>query len=117
MKVVFHPDTPFAPEDFTPVDPARVIAGAPMSAHKVIYTSESGEMCSGAYASTPGKWRVSYTEDEFCTLISGEVILTPEGGESAAFKAPDSFMIPRGFVGTWESVTPVHKFFVIYEKT
>jgi len=32
------------------------------------------------------------------------------------YRAGDSFLIPSGFKGTWETIEPVRKFFVIYEK-
>ncbi len=46
----------------------------------------------------------------------GHVRLTNDKGEAQDFKAPESFLVPSGFAGTWEAVTPVRKFFVIYEK-
>jgi uncharacterized protein len=109
---------PFAEEDYAPVDTEKVISGTPRQAFRVLYTSASEDFCTGIYACTPGKWRVSYTEDEFCTLTSGSIILTnADGNVAQRFNAPDSFLIPSGFSGTWEALTAVQKNFVIYEKT
>ena len=105
------------PADFEPVDAAKVIEGTPRQAFRVTYTSASGDFCTGIYACTAGKWRVSYSEDEFCTLTKGTVRLTNAAGDTQEFKAPDSFLIPSGFAGTWEAVGDVQKNFVIYEKT
>mgnify|MGYP001335441289 CR=1 FL=1 len=117
LSVLSFPTTPLAAADFEPVDAAKVIEGNPQQAFRVTYTSASGDFCTGIYACTAGKWRVSYTEDEFCTLTKGTVRLTNAAGEAQEFTAPDSFLIPSGFNGTWEAVGDVQKNFVIYEKT
>lgn len=117
LSVLSFPTTPLAAADFEPVDAAKVIEGNPQQAFRVTYTSASGDFCTGIYACTAGKWRVSYTEDEFCTLTKGTVRLTNAAGEAQEFTAPDSFLIPSGFSGTWEAVGDVQKNFVIYEKT
>jgi uncharacterized cupin superfamily protein len=82
----------------------------------MLYSSKSDEFHSGIYECTAGKWNVTYAEDEFCTLIEGSLRMTNEAGETQAYTAPDSFLIPSGYKGTWEAVTPIRKFFVIYEK-
>jgi uncharacterized cupin superfamily protein len=116
MKAIPYPATGPDSIDLTPVDAEKVISGAPRGGHYILHSSESGEFSSGVYVCTPGKWTVSYDEDEFCTLVEGAVIISSENGEAQAFKAPCSFMIPSGFRGAWEALTPVRKFFVIYEK-
>lgn len=116
MKAVFFPSDPLKDAEWTEIEPEKVLSGRPMSAYKVLYTSPSEEFFSGVYECTTGKWRVSYTEDEFCTLIEGVVRLMDERGVLQEFKAPASFLIPAGFTGTWESATKVRKFFVIYQQ-
>lgn len=117
MKIIPYPAEPLKDPAWEEVAAERVIAGAPKSSYHMLYSSKSGEFHSGIYECTPGKWQVSYSEDEFCTLIEGTVRLTGESGETQEFTAPGSFLIPSGYKGTWEAVTPVRKFFVIYEKT
>jgi len=117
LSVLSFPIAPLASDAFEPVDAAKVIEGSPLQAFRVTYTSASGDFCTGIYACTAGKWRVSYSEDEFCTLTKGTVRLTNTVGEMQEFTAPDSFLIPSGFSGTWEAVGDVQKNFVIYEKT
>ena len=117
LSVLSFPSAPLAATDFEPVDAAKVIHGAPEQAFHVTYTSASGDFCTGIYACTAGKWRVSYREDEFCTLTKGTVRLTNAAGETQEFTAPASFLIPSGFSGTWEAVDDVQKNFAIYEKT
>ncbi|MFN7113041.1 MAG: cupin domain-containing protein [Alphaproteobacteria bacterium] len=117
MQVIRLSPAPLADADRSPVDAAKVLDGTPDQAFDVVYTSQSGELSAGIYECSAGKWRVSYSEDEFCTLTEGTVRITDADGQTTEFRAPDSFMIPAGFNGTWEAVTPVRKFFVIYEKT
>jgi uncharacterized cupin superfamily protein len=115
-KVIPYPVTPLK-DGWTAVDKDRVTEGAPRQVFKVFYTSKSEELSSGIWQCTIGKWRVSYSEDEFCTLIEGHVRLTNDKRETQEFKAPACFMIPAGYKGLWEALTPVKKFFVIYEKS
>ena len=116
MQAIPFPTMPLENAERSAVPADKVISGTPEAAHKILYSSPSGEFHAGIYESSIGKWKVSYTEDEFCTLLEGEVILTNAKGEARDFQAPQSFLIPAGFEGTWESVTNVRKYFVIYEK-
>ena len=96
--------------------PGNVISGAPQTSVQNYYTDKSGSFFSGIWESTPGKWSISYTEDEFCTILQGRVVLTDESGKSESFKAGDAFVIPAGFKGTWETVEKVRKFYAISER-
>ena len=116
MKIIPFPAEPLKDAEWTPVAPEKIISGHPKSAYKVLYTSKTEEFTAGIYECTPGKWKVSYAEDEFCTLIEGHLRMTSDKGEAQEFKAPDSFLIPSGFSGAWEPLSHLRKFFVIYEK-
>lgn len=116
MKIIPYPAEPMKDPEWNEVAEERIISGTPKSAYGMLYSSKSDEFHSGIYECTAGKWKVTYNEDEFCTLIEGKVRLTNEEGDTQEFTAPDSFLIPSGYKGTWEAVTPVRKFFVIYEK-
>lgn len=69
----------------------------------------------GFWAAQPGKADIHYTKDELCTLLEGEVRLTDETGQTETYVAGDTFVIPKGFKGVWETVKPVRKFFAVYE--
>lgn len=116
MKAIAFPQAPLADTEWTSVAPDRILAGAPQSTYRVIYTSKSGDLTTGIYECTAGKWTTSYSEDEFCTLIEGHLRMTSEDGTVQEFKAGDSFLIPSGYKGIWEPLTTLRKFFVIYEK-
>lgn len=109
-------DVEFSADDWSAVEPDRIIEGTPQSAAKVLYASSDDKFCAGIYACTAGKWKVSYSEDEFCTLIEGSVTLSDENGAAQTFSAPASFLIPAGFKGFWEPHGNLRKYFVIYEQ-
>ncbi len=93
---------------------ARVRLGENSTTH-VWYTDPTNKVCAGFWASEDFKGSVTYSEAEFCTLLTGEVRLTDQYGLTETYRAGDSFMIPAGFQGHWETVEPVRKFFMLYE--
>lgn len=117
MKVISCTDAPLDSALFEKIASDRVIKGTPAAAHHIFYSSASNDFNTGIYECTPGKWRIEYSEDEFCALLSGTIQLVSDDGDTQEFTAPASFVIPSGYRGTWEAITPVRKFFVIYEKT
>lgn len=98
-----------------PVAADRVIAGAPVQTTWLEYADPAGTFFVGRWRCTPGKWRIAYTEQEYCLLLSGSSVLTGEDGHAVALYAGDAFVIPAGFRGTWEVVETTTKRFVIHE--
>ena len=84
---------------------------------KMWYGSPDGAFKTGFWAAQPGKSDIHYTKDELCTLLEGKVRLTATDGTVATYSAGDTFLIPNGFKGTWETIEPVRKFYAIYQKT
>jgi uncharacterized cupin superfamily protein len=105
--------TPVEAEHSAP-DPQKLISGRPVHTTRNHYTDAAQQFFSGVWASTEGKWRVSYAEHEFCALLEGHVRIASDDGSVAEFHAGDSFVIPAGFCGTWETVTACRKLYVIY---
>jgi uncharacterized cupin superfamily protein len=95
--------------------PEKLIEGNPRQTIWMHYTDPSSQFMVGIWRSEPGKWRVNYTEEEYCHMLEGVSILTSDSGDAATVKAGDSFVVPRGFVGTWEVIETSRKRFVIYE--
>jgi uncharacterized protein len=91
--------------------PDRVIAGDPVFTSWTL-EDRDGLYC-GIWESTPGAWRVSYDEWEYCRILSGVSILTEEGGAPVTLRAGDSFVLRPGFRGVWEVVETTRKDFVI----
>ena len=104
-----------AVDGISPAIPAdRVVGGNPEQNLFNQYQDPSKQMLSGAWDCTPGKWQADYSaKSEFCYIISGKVVLTDEDGVESTFVAGESFVIPQGFMGTWEIVEPVQKYYVI----
>ena len=95
--------------------PDRVLGGDPQHTARNFFSDSTGQLFAGVWESTPGRWRVRYTENEFCHITSGEVRIESSSGESWRFKAGDSFVIPAGFSGIWDVSQPLRKLYVIFE--
>jgi uncharacterized cupin superfamily protein len=104
-----------AVDGVSPAFPAeRVLGGSPEQNLFNQYQDQSKQMLSGTWDCTPGKWQADYSaKSEFCYILSGKVVLTDEDGVATTFVAGDSFVIPQGFMGTWEVVEKVQKLYVI----
>lgn len=105
---------PIAAES-APVEPAKVLAGEPVATIANHYSDPGAKFHCGTWSSTPGRWRVAYTEHEFCHLLEGRVRLCGDDGSVREFVAGDTWVIPSGFTGTWETLEPARKHYVIYE--
>ncbi len=97
--------------DITRPDPAKVISGDPV--HTTWNLEDSGGLCAGLWQSTPGRWRVSYSEWEYFRILSGYSILTGADGSVTQLHAGDSLIIRPGFAGVWEVVQTTLKDYVI----
>jgi len=93
----------------------KLIEGNPLQTVWVHYTDPSGRFVSGAWLSEKGKWRIAYSEDEYYHMLEGRSVITGTGGDPVTVVAGDSFVIPRGFVGTWEVLERTRKEFAIHE--
>ena len=68
------------------------------------------DMHSGDVIVRVGVWEAgvskTYLEDypftEYVLMISGHLVLTNEDGTSNEFKAGDTFVMPKGWSGTWD---------------
>jgi uncharacterized protein len=90
----------------------RVISGSPVFA---TWNAEErdGRLYAGIWQSSPGKWRISYDEWEFCHILSGISVITEDGGEARRVTTGDSFVLRPGFQGTWEVLETTRKEYVI----
>ena len=63
----------------------------------------AGQMVVSIYEADDGLLKIEdYPFDEFVHVLNGQAILTADGGKPQTFKAGDSFVVPKGFTGTWE---------------
>ena len=79
------------------------------------FSDPEGRFHVGRWASTVGMWRINYAERELCHMLTGIVRLTDDSGAQRTYKAGDTFMIDKGFAGTWEVLEDCSKLYAIYE--
>jgi uncharacterized cupin superfamily protein len=96
-------------------DAGKVVSGRPRTVVNNHYAEPSGQFFAGDWSSSVGKWKVSYSEHEFCHLLEGRVVLCADDGREWRFGPGDAWVIPAGFSGTWESLEPARKRYAIFE--
>ncbi|WP_062354883.1 cupin domain-containing protein [Pseudoxanthomonas mexicana] len=108
---------PHAPDDATraPVATDRLVDGQPWQAVGNAYSTHDDRFHCGVWEGDVGRWRVHYTEHEFCHLLSGRVRLRGDDGSDVLLQAGQSFVVPAGFTGTWEVQEAARKLYAIYE--
>jgi uncharacterized cupin superfamily protein len=103
-----------APQRYSP--PAeRLLSGHPEQAAWNYYSSADGRFHSGIWESAVGKWRVVFSESEFCHLLAGVIVVTGDDGAVHTYRAGDAFVTPAGFTGWWDVTEPARKYYAIYE--
>lgn len=93
----------------------RLLGGNPEQVARNYFSDATGRFFAGVWESTPGRWRVSYSENEFCHITKGRVRIEDEMGRHWTFTRGDSFVVPAGFAGTWHVLEPTAKLYVIHE--
>lgn len=81
------------------------------------FSSENGAFTTGTWTHPGGVLEFEFTYDEVCVLLQGHVRLTDHTGYTAEFKAGETFVIPKGFKGTWETLEPVRKHYIIFDRS
>ena len=94
--------------------PEKLLEGNPRQTAWVLYTDPTGRFSAGIWHSERGRWKIRYTEEEYCQVLEGLSIITDQAGTAVTVRAGEEFVIPAGFSGTWEVVEPTRKRFVIY---
>ena len=89
----------------------RLLSGAPE--FRTWPAEERDPVFAGIWQSTPGKWRVVYTEWEYFRILSGVSVLTEDGGAPRTLRAGDSLILRPGFRGTWEVIETTTKDYVV----
>lgn len=89
----------------------RVVRGDPVFTTWSI--EERAPLFAGIWQSTPGAWRVVYTEWEYCRILAGRSVITGDDGSRMEVGAGDSFVIRPGFSGVWDVLETTRKDYVI----
>ena len=93
----------------------KLIVGNPKQTIWPHYSNATQRFSTGIWQSEIGKWKINYTEEEFCQLLEGVSVITDADGNAVTVSAGENFVIPSGFVGTWEVIETTKKIYVIYE--
>lgn len=93
----------------------RVLEGSPEQQLCNVYADSTQQFFAGRWSSGRGKWRVQYTEHEFCHMLEGRVRIVAASGRVSEFGPGQSFVVPAGFSGTWEVIEPATKLYAIFE--
>lgn len=93
----------------------KIAAGNPEQGIWNVFSSKDEKFNVGVWDSQAGKWKISYSEDEYCVILEGESIIHDEDGNTKTVKAGDHFMVPAGFSGYWEVPSYCKKIYVVYE--
>ncbi len=93
----------------------KLLAGHPEQKIWNVFSDPEGHFHVGRWASTEGVWRIKYTERELCHILTGIVRLTDDSGNQRTYSSGDTFLIDKGFSGTWEVIEACSKIYAIYE--
>jgi uncharacterized protein len=104
-------------QDGEPSTPAadRLLEGSPRHVVSNYFSDQTQQFHSGRWSSTRGKWRIRYSESEFCCLTRGRVALENTEGQRWEFGVGEGFVVPAGFEGTWEVIEDCTKFYALFE--
>jgi uncharacterized cupin superfamily protein len=111
-------DLPTQPGSIDFPRPDRLEQGHPRRETWTLYESADGQMSSGIWACEVGRWRIVFPphKDEYFFVLSGHVRLHDRDGGHVDVRAGEGAVIPGGFEGAFEVLSPVRKHFVVVER-
>ncbi|WP_084307032.1 cupin domain-containing protein [Phytopseudomonas flavescens] len=101
-------------EDYRPAA-EKILKGDPLQQLRNHYASPCGQFNAGSWEGAIGQWTVDYSEHEYCEILQGVAVLRDREGNARTVRAGDRFVIPAGFVGTWEVLEPCRKVYVVFQ--
>lgn len=95
--------------------PERLVRGNPERQTWSWFSDRTEKVFAGEWACEVGAWRIEVPENqlEVCTLLSGRVRLTDLSGVSIEHGPGETFVLPGGFQGIWDTVEALRKTYVI----
>ncbi|QLG87372.1 DUF861 domain-containing protein [Chitinibacter bivalviorum] len=99
--------------------PDRLVSGNPNRTTWTHYTSNDQMLSCGIWACKVGSWNIRFASDkeEFFCVISGKVRLVDEQEQGVIVSAGEAAVIPAGFVGRFEVLEAVRKYFVVLDRS
>ncbi len=100
-------------EPTTFVNPDTVLTGSSDEKDAMFFERDDG-VAAGMWQCGNFDERIDhYPFDEMCTVIKGEVTISSSDGDANTYSAGDSFIMRKGFKGTWSTKGPFAKYFFI----
>ncbi|MCB6185227.1 cupin domain-containing protein [Leeia sp. TBRC 13508] len=98
--------------------PERLIKGNPKRSTHPFFASTHGDMDVGIWQCEVGAWKIAFADDtdEFFSLIEGCVHLHDESGHVTEILPGEAAVIPSGFHGIFEVISPVKKHYVFVKR-
>ena len=90
----------------------KLIQGGACQLYWKHYADQSGQFVAGVWEAGPSTWNVTYHDHEFCHLLEGTVTIRDCVGGEVTLGPGDSFVIPAGFRGSWQTHGQVRKLYV-----
>ena len=102
-------------DEIPPFPEDEVLRGPQKNWMKILH---QGEVTIAVYESTPALIDIKkpFPYDEYVHVLEGEVTLTHIDGKQNTFKAGDNFLVPKGFLGTWDMTTHYREMVVVETK-
>jgi len=81
------------------------------------YQSVDRKFTVALWESGPGILQTdAYPHDEYCLVLEGHLVITNRSGRQEEFGPGDTFVIPKGWAGTWNMTTRFKKQYVAFEE-
>lgn len=93
----------------SPIPASWVVEGAPRAFAKRLAVSADGTSSVMAWSCTPGRFHWHYVVDETLHIISGEVFVTDDNGNSRRLGPGDMAFFPAGSSSLWHVTKEVKK--------
>ena len=95
--------------------PDRLVQGNPKRETQSLYAHPN--MDCGIWQCEVGAWNIQFAanKQEFFTIIEGLVRIHDQAGDYIEVTAGNAGVIPPGFIGTFEVVEAVKKYYVVVE--
>lgn len=82
----------------------------------MFFTNAAGNVNVVVWECTPCIEEVrDYPFDQCCFVLEGSLTITDQSGHAETFELGDSYVIPRGFNGTWQMTEHYKNYFITVE--
>ena len=93
--------------------PVAMPLGTPVAITSVHNIESAGNLESGVWECTPGRWRRQVMQPEFCHFIQGRGTFIPDVGAPIEIQAGDALLFPANSSGVWDITETVRKSYVL----